>query len=234
LNGESKVPGFSVEEVLVFTRLAADTVGATKMDRPEDVERNPVTGTVYIALTNNSRRAPSQVDEANPRPANKHGHVIGLDEARGDAASVSFTWSIVLLAGDPDAPETYYGGYDKSQVSMISCPDNVAFDPSGRLWIATDGMPGATGMNDGLFATPVEGDDSGHLRRFLSVPLGAECCGPFITDDGRTALIAVQHPGEGDGATPENPISTFPYGGQPRPAVVTVWRKAAGSPFIGD
>ncbi|WP_205857531.1 PhoX family protein, partial [Phytoactinopolyspora endophytica] len=224
-NGESMVDGMSVEEVLTFTRLAADQVGPTKMDRPEDVEANPATGTVYVALTNNSQRTAAEVDEANPRAENRYGHVIAIDEDGDDAAATTFTWQIVIVCGDPEDPETYYDGYDKSQVSMIACPDNVAFDPSGRLWIGTDGMPGSTGVHDGMFVMPVEGEDRGHVRRFLSTPIGAECCSPTVTPDGRTALVAVQHPGEVSGATTENNFSTFPYGNQPRPSVVTIWRK---------
>ncbi|MFC9976788.1 PhoX family protein [Spirillospora sp. NPDC127200] len=217
----SFVPGMSAAEVLVHTRLAADKVGATKMDRPEDIERNPKNGAVYVALTNNSSRTAAQADEPNPRAANKHGHILEIMERRNDAGATTFAWSIPLVAGDPKDPGTYFGGYDKSKVSPISCPDNLTFDSDGNLWISTDGN--ALGANDGLFAMPVEGRERGRVRQFLTVPYGAETCGPLIVKDQKTVFVAVQHPGEITGATPEKPASRWPDGGQPRPSVVSVW-----------
>ena len=228
-NGESVVPGFSAEEVLVYTRLAADAVGATKMDRPEDVEPNPVTGKVYVALTNNSRR--SEVDEANPVTGNRYGHVIELTETDGQSGR-RFGWSVLLLCGDPSTFENaYFAGFPKELVSPISCPDNVAFDSNGDLWISTDGAPSTIGYGDGLFKVPLTGSERGHVQQFLSVPRDAETCGPVIHDKEGLVFVAVQHPGE-DG-TFEKPNSLFPdYGSTargsvpdaPRPSVVQVFR----------
>ncbi|MEU8364492.1 PhoX family phosphatase [Nonomuraea sp. NPDC048882] len=218
---KSYVDGMSAAEVLVHTRSAADKVGATKMDRPEDMERNPVTGGVYVALTNNTNRTAAEADEANPRSANKHGHVLEIVERRGDAGEKRFAWSIPLVCGDPNDAATYFAGYDKSKVSPISCPDNVTFDKDGNLWISTDGN--ALGTNDGLFVMPVKGKERGHLRQFLTVPVGAETCGPLVTADQRSVFVAVQHPGETDGASPEEPSSHWPDGDQPRPSVAVVW-----------
>ncbi len=234
VGNRSMVPGMSVDQVLVHTRLAADQVGATKMDRPEDIGRNPVDGKVYVALTNNTNRGAAGKagpDEANPRNANKHGHVLTIAEAGDDAAATTFRWDVPLVCGDPNDPGTYFAGYDKSKVSPISCPDNVAFDRAGNLWISTDGN--ALGSNDGLFATAVSGPEKGHVKQFLSVPVGAETCGPLLTPDQRSVFVAVQHPGEVDGATMDDPASTWPDGDYARPAVVVAWRTAPGSKRIG-
>ncbi|MFD7133789.1 PhoX family protein [Streptomyces sp. NPDC059894] len=222
----SHVEGMTAEEVFVFTRLAGDKVGATKMDRPEDIEPSPVTGKVYVALTNNSNRgvgSNAKADEANPRNANKHGHVLELTERRNRAEATEFAWSLFLVAGDPEDPATYFAGFPKDSVSPISCPDNVAFDPHGNLWISTDGAQ--LGSHDGLFGVATRGARRGELKQFLTVPTGAETCGPLIQD--RRVLVAVQHPGEVDGASVEKPASTWPDGAGKivRPAVVAVWRQ---------
>nr|WP_296777202.1 PhoX family phosphatase [Rhodococcus sp. (in: high G+C Gram-positive bacteria)] len=220
--GESLVDGMSAEEVAVFTRQAGDKVGATKMDRPEDFEPNPVTGKVYVALTNNTNRGTegkAAADEANPRNKNKNGQILELED---DHAGTTFVWNLLIVAGDPNEADTYFGGFDKSQVSPISCPDNLAFDSKGNLWISTDGN--ALDSNDGLFAVVLDGERRGETRQFLTVPAGAETCGPIVTDD--RVVVSVQHPGEFDEASADNPISHWPDGGdsQPRPSMVAVWK----------
>jgi hypothetical protein len=243
-NGRSMVPGFSLDEVLVFTRLAADAVAPTKMDRPEDVQPNLRNGRVYVACTNNvDRGQPGKKEgptESNPRPANKDGHVVEIVPRRGDHTARRFRWNLLLICGDPATAGTYFGGYD-GPVSPISCPDNLAFDSRGTLWVATDGMPSALSLSDGLFKVPLAGPERGHVQQFLAVPAGAETCGPVVRDrDGRggMVLVAVQHPGE-DG-TWEEQQSRFPdfvpAGGTagrgefagPRPTVVQVTRQRSG------
>ena len=203
LNGRSMVPGMTVEEVCVYTRLAADLVKATPMDRCEDVEPNLKTGKVYVACTNNTDRGVKAgkpgPDAPNPRGPNKDGHIIELTELRNRANATSFSWNILLLCGDPTVaggPLTYFAGWD-GPVSPISCPDNVAFDSSGdNLWVATDGAPGTISKADGLFLVPLTGRERGHVQQFLAVPEGAETCGPVIQDKDGSVFVAVQHPGE--------------------------------------
>lgn len=229
-NGRSAVPGFSTEQVLVHTRLAADAVGATKMDRPEDVQPSPATGKIYVALTNNSGR--TAVDEANPVTGNRYGHVLELTETKGHSGT-SFGWSVLLLCGDPETfDNAYFAGFPKESVSPISCPDNLAFDSVGDLWISTDGAPSTIGLADGLFKVPLTGPERGHVQQFLAVPRDAETCGPVIHDREGLVFVAVQHPGE-DG-TFDAPNSLFPdYGSNapgdvpnaPRPAVVQAYRR---------
>ena len=201
LNGRSMVPGMTEDQVLVYTRLAADLVKATPMDRPEDVEPNLKTGKIYVACTNNTDRGKPDKpgpDAPNPRALNKDGHIIELTEHRNRANATTFAWNILLLCGDPAeaGSRTYFAGYD-GPVSPIACPDNLAFDSTGtNLWVATDGQPSAIKYADGLFLVPLTGRERGHVEQFLAVPEGAETCGPVIHDRDGSVFVAVQHPGE--------------------------------------
>ena len=175
----------SQADVLINARGAADLLGATKMDRPEDIEHNPVNGKIYMVMTNNTERGtPDGAEGAppNPRPENQHGHIVEVTEDGNDVASESFTWDIFMLCGDPNDESTYFAGFPKDQVSAISSPDNITFDMDGNLWISTDGQPRTLEINDGLFAVR-RWAGRGHLRQFFSAVTGAEVSGPIFTPD---------------------------------------------------
>jgi uncharacterized protein len=224
----------SQAEVVINTRRAADLLGATKMDRPEDVEPNPLTGKVYCVMTGNANRTPEQVDKANPRPQNKFGHIIELTEDGGDHTATTFRWEIFLLAGDPKNPDhqAYYLG--RTDVSPLATPDNLAFDDAGRMWVATDGVDDTLGLNDGVWVVETEGPERGRARQFLSGPVGCEVCGPAFTPDQRTFFVAIQHPGmvtPVDKMTYDKPASRWPDNRPdrpPRPSVVAIYREDGG------
>lgn len=235
--GQGALATWTQADICIRTRLAADAVGATKMDRPEDLEVNPVNGKLYCIFTNNTQPGTSgrpATDKANPRTNNRSGHIIELTEAGDDPTATTFKWEIFLLCGDPsvEADGTYFAGFDKTQVSAISCPDNLTFDNQGNLWIATDGQPGTIRKNDGIFVVPVEGPERGFVRQLMSCPMAAEVCGPEFTPDNRTLFAAIQHPGEG--GTIASPTSTWPDGNSPaRPSVIAIVN-AAGTRVIGS
>ncbi|UXM90726.1 PhoX family protein [Paenarthrobacter sp. JL.01a] len=238
VGGASAVPGMSVAEVLVYTRLAADKVGPTKMDRCEDVQPSLLTGKIYVACTNNSDRGKAGKEgatEVNPRTLNRDGHIVEITEGPGQTGT-KFNWTLLLVAGDPSKnSSTYFSGFPADKVSPISCPDNVAFDSVGNLWISTDGAPSTIGYNDGLFKVTLEGPERGKVEQFLAVPRDAETCGPIVHDEERTVFVAVQHPGEeGTFDAPHSyfpdyvPAGATPLPGAvraPRPSIVQVFRK---------
>jgi secreted PhoX family phosphatase len=181
---------------------------------------------VHLVLTKDAKR--EQADAANPRTPNRHGHVIELIEEGDDAAATSFRWSHFLLCGPPGSGASYQG-VDPEAVNPVSCPDNIAFDGAGNLWIATDGQPKAQDTNDALYAVATEGPERGLTRRFLTAPADSEVCGPEFTPDGRTLFVNVQHPGEDRGVGRED-SSHWPDGGDapPRPSVLAVRRADGG------
>ncbi|OBV36918.1 PhoX family protein [Janthinobacterium psychrotolerans] len=144
-------------DVLVNARLAADAVGATKMDRPEWCSVNPANGEIYYTLTNNSNRTvnpsgSSQLapDSANPRAytdmkgttaqnGNPNGHIIRFKEGTGAAAATSFTWDVYLFGAESGADASKINLSSLTADQDFSSPDGLAFSPyTGICWIQTD------------------------------------------------------------------------------------------------
>ncbi len=137
-------------DVLVHTRLAADAVGATKMDRPEWGAVNYSNGEVYFALTNNNstNRTPATADAANPRSyndpdgkmssGNPNGHIIRFAETGSLSTATSFKWDIFLFGAEEDSvADVNISGLKAS--NSLSSPDGLWFSKStGLLWIQTD------------------------------------------------------------------------------------------------
>jgi len=229
----------SQADVVIEARRAADLLGATPMDRPEDVQPHADSGRVYVMLTNNTRR--EEANPANPRVDNAFGHIIEIVEDGSDFAAANGTWEILLQCGDPSVAEV---GATFSTATTANgwfgMPDNCAIDAQGRLWVATDGNnPTDTGRTDGLWAVDTEGEARGTSKLFYRVPVGAELCGPMPTPDLATFFVAVQHPADGgdDWEGHGRPsyyedLSTrwpdFDEGMPVRPALVAITRQGGG------
>lgn len=205
-------------DVLINTRLAADVMGATKMDRPEWGAVHPETGEVYFTLTNNTGR--TTTDAANPRANNATGHIIRWRETAN--SNTSFNWDIFLLGGDVGTTT----GEGASAVALtadnhFASPDGLWMDPRGVLWIQTDmsgsqQASGPYGNNQMLAADPV----TKQVKRFFVGPVDAEVTGVTATPDMKTLFVNIQHPG--DRSTPTNFTSHWPEGGNARPRSATV------------
>jgi len=162
---------------------------------------------------------------------NRFGHIIEIVEPGGDFASETSRWEILVKCGDPGAAEVgAVWNPLTSENGWFASPDNCAIDASGRLWVSTDGNDD-TGAADGLWALETDGPRRGTGRHFFRVPVGAELCGPRFTSDGETLFVAVQHPGDGDGASYEAPTTRWPDFGEaspPRPSVMVITREGGG------
>jgi len=229
--------------VVIYARLASDLLGATKMDRPEDVDTNIATGKVYVMLTNNSRRKADQVDGPNPRAGNAFGQVLELAAPDRDHSADKFTWELLIVCGDPSKAEVGARWNPATSANgWFASPDNCAIDAAGNLWISTDQGEAwvKSGTADGVWAVGTEGEARGMGKMFFRVPVGAEMCGPCFTPDGKTFFVAVQHPATdgakdyapfGKSSTFEDPATRWPDfqpGMPPRPSVVAITKDDGG------
>ncbi|NYR09921.1 PhoX family phosphatase [Psychrobacter sp. BI730] len=242
----SVLPFNGQDEVLVFARAAADAAGATKMDRPEWVSVSPMTGDVYVTLTNNKYRGvrdDQPVSASNPRSyqsngkalGNDNGHIIRWAEAGGDHAATSFEWDIYLFGAPSDLSAENLSQLNDN--NDFSSPDGLYFDPRGVLWIQTDdgaytdtsscmllaALPGK--VSDGSMTTTSAGQSTrvgisasnDNIKRFFVGPEGCEVTGITMAPDFKTLFINIQHPGNTWGAVAGGSI--------PRSATVMITRE---------
>jgi secreted PhoX family phosphatase len=194
-------------ELLTYTRIAADIVGATKMDRPEWTTIGK-DGEVYWTLTNNTNR--TEADAANPNAPNPDGHIIETK----DKSDTKFTWEIFILAKDTRGTE-----------GVFTDPDAAWADAHGRLFIGTDG-----GQPDGLQDQLVVFDTTSKTPSYKRLLMGVasdEITGITTTPDYRTMFTNTQHPGNG---FPTRTNFPAPFDGVtiPRDCTIVLRRKDGG------
>ncbi|MCO7505303.1 MULTISPECIES: PhoX family phosphatase [unclassified Pseudomonas] len=225
--------------IILNTRGAADALGATPMDRPEWTTVNPLNGDVYLTLTNNSKRTPATVDNANPRGPNKHGHIIRWHDSDDH---LSFTWDIFVFganaAGSADINRS-----GLTELNQFASPDGMSFDSRGILWFQTDnGESTLTDYtNDQMLAViptdlvdasgkqvPINAQNQVDLRRFFVGPNGCEVTGIAFTPDNKSIFVNIQHPENWpstDVATTVTPAGTTV---RPRASTVVIQRNDGG------
>lgn len=227
----------SIADIILNTAGAADLVGATPMDRPEWCTVDPFTGTVYLTLTNNTKR--TEENPANPRLKNKFGHVIRWDERETDT---EFDWDIFVF-GSPANGDEETNRSGLTELNQFASPDGLAFDKRGILWIQTDnGASEVTNYtNDQMLAVVpstmvdtegnadvINAENQTDLRRFFVGPNGCEVTGFAISPDYKSLFINVQHPGNwpySDNAAEATPTGTTV---RPRAATVVIRRDDGG------
>jgi secreted PhoX family phosphatase len=146
-------------DVVVNARLAADAVGATRMDRPEWGAVHPVTGEIYMTMTNNSNRkvepAAGQfgLDAANPRAytdsqnggahaangaGNINGHIVRMRENGDEPGATAFTWDVYLFGAqatkDATSPLTDQRYLELVNLSGLTADQDFS-SPDG-LWFS--------------------------------------------------------------------------------------------------
>ena len=192
-------------EVLIRAREASKLLGATPLNRPEDIEIDPISGNILISLTNNKPKK------------DFHGSILKIEETNGKFDALTFSTSTYIAGG---------------KETGFTCPDNLAFDLAGNLWITSDISGSSMNKkdnqytsfkNNALYVIPRHGKDAGNVIRVASAPKDAELTGPWFSPDGKTLFLSVQHPGE---QTKEltNPTSRWPFDEDniPKPAVVAI------------
>lgn len=191
---------------------AANKVGVRELNRPEDVEWNPLdpsgTPRLYVAFTNHGR--PSALDGEGRvyDPAVHAAESVVRDDSVGSI--------FALTEDEPAAPgasrgfvfEMLWVGSRGVGIYDAANPDNLLIDAEGGVWFGTDGNFGRNGTADALYyldldpahaegAPGVVEPTFGRALRVVAAPSDAEASGPAMSSGMGTLFFSVQHPGEG-------------------------------------
>lgn len=184
-------------DVLIHTRLAADALGATRMDRPEWTAVNPQTGEMYITLTNNSQRTAANTDAANPRAyvdpkapfgetlqdpnsplgrtvGNANGHILRLRESGDNSEATGFRWDIYLFGAGANL--------DRQNINLSGLTAENDFSSPDGLWFARPTNP--SGLVKPVLW--IETDDGAYTDQTNNQLLAAM---PGVTGDGGSRTV---------------------------------------------
>jgi uncharacterized protein len=212
--------------ILIDAHYAANAIGATCTARPEDTEIAP-DGSLYIAFTSGlpdrEEGGPDRRIFKSPQGdiAYEFGWVMQLVETDNNPAAMTFSWEMVATGGEPSL-----GG------AGFANPDNLLLDAKGNVWMVTDmstqkmnevvssrtdekgnaidpsKFSGVFG-NNAMWFLPGDGDGKAYL--FATGPMECEMTGPFLSGDGKTLFLSIQHPGEANGTCQEGKSETLEF-----------------------
>ena len=200
-NGIGGFPTDNDVRKALFT--ASLKIGAMELNRPEDLEYNPIgTPRIYVAFTNHSGTValdqngvliPSTATQ--PNRGDRVGGIFAIQEdvAATPASSTTFKyWQA-------------WGGSLTAGLFEAGAPDNLVIDANGGVWFGTDSYFSVSGRKsgDGVYyldldpahkttATPTYG----LAFRVAAVPSDGEATAPTFSPKMGTLFLNVQHPGE--------------------------------------
>ena len=194
---------------VMFT--ACNKLGIMELNRPEDLEWNPLdpsgTPRLYVAFTKHGGQTaldaegvlfpPDEWAMNAPKRTDAVGTIFAMQEADPSkpASSLTFTYFKAFHGTDGD------GAFDASD------PDNLVIDRGGGVWFGTDGNFGVSGHADAIYYLDLDpthkaGEPGivtptwGKALRVVAGPSDSEATGPALSSDMRTLFFSVQHPGE--------------------------------------
>ncbi|MFD0960263.1 PhoX family protein [Paenibacillus chungangensis] len=163
-------------DVLAYAEESALVLGATLLEHARGVALHPGDHSVFLSQTGNDRAG------------HGHGSIIRMVEQNNDAATTDFQSDQIVTGG---------------LRSAISSPGPLAFDPFGRLWVATDiaaeqlhqGAYAPFGNNALYMLTP-SGDAFDKAQAFAYAPGSAVLSAPAFAPDGSifAAVCSLEHP----------------------------------------